>query len=64
MLQLFNVLGVSVVWFGFFFFKFGPKVVLSLIGILSLHLLVTMCEQIMVQAKPAGHNPQENQIGH
>lgn len=53
-------------WFGLvsFFFKFGPKVVLSLIGILSLHLLVKMCEQIMVQAKPAGHNPQENQIGH
>lgn len=62
MLQLFNVLGVLVVWFVFFFFfRFGPKVVLSIIGILSLHLLIRMCEQIMVQAKPAAHNPQENQ---
>lgn len=61
MLQLFNVLGVLVVWFVFFFFRFGPKVVLSIIGILSLHLLIRMYEKIMVQAKPAAHNPQENQ---
>lgn len=62
MLQLFNVLGVLVVQFVFwFFFRFGPKVVLSIIGILSLHLLIRMCEKIMVQAKPAAHNPQENQ---
>lgn len=31
-------------------------------GILRQHFLVRMCEHIMVQAKPAAHNPGENQI--
>lgn len=62
LLQLFNVLGVLLFWFGLrFFLSFGPKVVLSVTGILSVHFLVRMCEHIMVQAKPA-QNPQENQI--
>lgn len=59
LLQLFNVLGVFLFWFGLgFFLSFGTKVVLSVIGVLSLHFLVKMCEPIMVQAKPTAHSPQ------